>query len=236
MSNRRQERILEVGKQLRLPPGSSVQLPRDFDPGRTAVVTHKPRGKRLLTSAVKTISRYQRRLAAQEQDSVLVVIQALDAGGKDGTIRHMLSGVNPAGVRVHSFKQPTAEELAHDFLWRYRQHLPAPGEIAVFNRSHYEEVLVVRVHPELLEAERTAPASPGGDVWLERFAEINLWERELRDRGVRVVKLLLNISKEQQRVRFLRRWTCPRSTGSSRPATSASASTGTSTSTPSPRC
>jgi PPK2 family polyphosphate:nucleotide phosphotransferase len=162
-----------------------------------------------LRAAVEEISDYQRRLAAEEHDAVLVVLQALDAGGKDSTIRHVLSGVNPAGVHVTSFKQPTAEELAHDFLWRYRQRVPGPGQIAVFNRSHYEEVLVVRVHPELLE-QRRAPVDVGeGEVWQRRFAEINNWEQELVERRVHVIKLLLDISNEEQRVRFLRRCDLP---------------------------
>ena len=207
MSDTRQDRILKVAEPLRLGPGTTVSLPDDFDPAGTGDVAGKKRGRKLLKGAVKIISDYQRRLAAAESESVLLVIQALDAGGKDGTIRHVLSGVNPAGVVVNGFKQPSAEELAHDFLWRYRQHLPGPGQIVVFNRSHYEEVLVVRVHPDLLEAEHSPAAD--GDVWEQRFEEINAWERELVDRGVRIVKLLLNISKEEQRIRFLRRCDLP---------------------------
>ncbi len=208
MSDKRQERIKEVGEALRLAPGRTVSLPEAFDPGDTGKIKGKKQGKKLLRAAVKVISDYQRRLAAAEDQGVLLVLQALDAGGKDSTIRHVLSGVNPAGVAVHSFKQPSEEELAHDYLWRYRQNLPAPGQIAVFNRSHYEEVLVVRVHPEYLEAE----GSPGGDddVWRRRFAEINEWERDLVvNRGTRIIKLLLNISNEEQRIRFLRRCDLP---------------------------
>jgi len=209
MSDTQQERILRVGEPLRVRPGATVSLADDFDPGGTVEVTRKKQGKKLLKTAVKVISDYQRRLAAEERHGVLVVIQALDAGGKDGTIRHVLSGVNPAGVAVQSFKQPSDEELAHEFLWRYEKQLPAPGQIAVFNRSHYEEVLVVRVHPDHLEAEQTSPAANGGDVWQQRFSEINEWERDLDDHGVRIVKLLLNISNEEQRVRFLRRCDLP---------------------------
>jgi PPK2 family polyphosphate:nucleotide phosphotransferase len=208
MSDTRQERILKVGERLSLQPGATVSLADDFDPADTVEVSKK-QAKKLLKNAVKVISDYQRRLAAEERHGVLVVIQALDAGGKDGTIRHVLSGVNPAGVRVQSFKQPSAEELAHGFLWRYAQHLPAPGQIAVFNRSHYEEVLVVRVHPEHLEAQQTPATANGGDVWQQRFREINEWERDLDDHGVRIVKLLLNISNEEQRIRFLRRCDLP---------------------------
>jgi PPK2 family polyphosphate:nucleotide phosphotransferase len=209
MSDTQQERILRAGASLRLRPGATVNLADDFDPGDTGEVTGKKQGKKLLKKAVKAISDYQRRLAAEERDGVLVVIQALDAGGKDGTIRHVLSGVNPAGVAVQSFKQPSDEELAHDYLWRYKRHLPAPGHIAVYNRSHYEEVLVVRVHPEHLEAQQVPSNTNGGDVWQRRFDEINEWERDLVDDGVRIVKLMLNISNEEQRIRFLRRCDLP---------------------------
>jgi PPK2 family polyphosphate:nucleotide phosphotransferase len=209
MSDTRQARILRVGEQLRLRPGSTVSLADDFDPEDTGEVTGKKQGKKLLKTAVKVISDYQQLLAAEERHAVLVVVQALDAGGKDGTIRHVLSGVNPAGVAVQSFKQPSPEELAHGFLWRYEQHLPTPGQIAVFNRSHYEEVLVVRVHPEHLEAQQIPSAAKDADVWQRRFREINEFEHDLVDRGVRIVKLLLNISNEEQRVRFLRRCDLP---------------------------
>jgi PPK2 family polyphosphate:nucleotide phosphotransferase len=209
MSSTRRQQVLAVGEPLRLTPGSRVSVTEDFDPGDTAGIAGKKQGKKLLKTAVKVISDYQQRLAAEESDGVLVVIQALDAGGKDSTIRHVLSGVNPAGVAVHSFKQPTEDELAHEYLWRYSRQLPEPGQISVFNRSHYEEVLVVRVHPELLEAEGTPAGGDGDGVWQERFREINEWEHELVDKGVRIVKLLLNISNEEQRIRFLRRCDLP---------------------------
>ena len=140
---------------------------------------------------------------------MLVVLQALDAAGKDGTIRHVMSGVNPQGVAVHSFKVPSAEELSHDFLWRYQQRLPARGEITIFNRSHYEEVLVVRVHPENLDRQKMPLEAKGKDVWERRYREINDWEHYLVDNGFRIVKLFLNLSKEEQRIRFLRRCDLP---------------------------
>ena len=186
MSNARRQQIMRVGESLRLTPGATVTLTEDFDPGDTAGIAGRKQGKKLLKTAVKVISDYQQRLAAEERDGVLVVIQALDAGGKDGTIRHVLSGVNPAGVAVHSFKQPTEEELAHEYLWRYARQLPSPGQIVVFNRSHYEEVLVVRVHPELLEAEGNQAGSDGDSVWQQRFREINEWEHGLVDEGVEI--------------------------------------------------
>jgi PPK2 family polyphosphate:nucleotide phosphotransferase len=154
------------------------------------------------------LSEYQERLAAQDTWGVLVVLQALDAAGKDGTIRHVMSGVNPQGVAVHSFKVPSAEELGHDYLWRYARRLPARGEIGIFNRSHYEEVLVVRVHPEVL-ARQQLPKSPKRDLWKRRYREINDWERYLTENGIRIVKLFLNLSKEEQRTRFLRRIALP---------------------------
>jgi PPK2 family polyphosphate:nucleotide phosphotransferase len=186
-----------------------MRLPGDADPGATDAVRGKKRGKKLLKTAVSLISDAQERLAAEERRSLLVVLQAIDAGGKDSTIRHVFSGVNPAGVRVHSFKQPTEEELAHDYLWRYRRRIPSRGEIAVFNRSHYEEVLVVRVHPHLLEARGLSAEGDLRALWQERYREINSWEHQLSESGTHIVKLLLNISKEEQRLRFLRRLDLP---------------------------
>ena len=163
----------------------------------------------MLKEGVRLLSEYQARLAAQDTWGVLVVLQALDAAGKDGTIRHMMSGVNPQGVAVHSFKVPSAEELDHDFLWRYAQRLPSRGEIGIFNRSHYEEVAVVRVHPENLDREKLPRSAKQGDVWQRRYREINDWERYLTDNGIRIVKLFLNLSNEKQRIRLLRRLDLP---------------------------
>ena len=140
---------------------------------------------------------------------MLVVLQALDAGGKDGTIKHVMSGVNPQGVTVHSFKVPSADELSHDYLWRLRPALPARGEIGIFNRSHYEEVLVVRVHPENLAGPAAARGRQRQGIWHRRYREINDWERYLIDNGIQVVKLFLNLSKEEQRPRFLKRIDVP---------------------------
>ena len=140
---------------------------------------------------------------------MLIVLQALDAAGKDGTIRHVMSGVNPQGVKVHSFKVPSSEELDHDYFWRFAQRLPARGEIGIFNRSYYEEVLVVRVHPDLLEHQKLPKDNRGPGLWKRRFQEINNWERNLNDNGIKVVKLFLNLSREEQRTRFLRRIDLP---------------------------
>jgi PPK2 family polyphosphate:nucleotide phosphotransferase len=165
----------------------------------------KKDGAGLLQTGVELLSEYQERLAAQDTYGVLVVLQAMDAAGKDGTIRHVMSGVNPQGVSVRSFKVPSAEELDHDFLWRYNRALPGRGEIGIFNRSHYEEVLVVRVHPENLKRQRLPKEARGKDVWERRYREINEWERHLVDNGFKIVKLFLNLSEEEQRIRFLKR-------------------------------
>jgi PPK2 family polyphosphate:nucleotide phosphotransferase len=189
---------------LRVAPGSKVVL-ADHDPAYRAGWIHKEDAQEQLRVSIEMLAEYQDRLAAQDTFAVLVVLQGIDAAGKDGTIRHVMSGVNPQGVNVHSFKVPSEEELSHDFLWRYVQHLPARGQIGIFNRSHYEEVLVVRVHPELTERERLPPVSTHGNLWKRRFREINEWERYLVDNGIRIVKLFLNLSREQQRIRFLER-------------------------------
>jgi PPK2 family polyphosphate:nucleotide phosphotransferase len=196
--------LARVVEPFRVEPGRTVVLHRDFDPGYKAGLA-KEDSAELLGIGVETLASYQERLAAQDTYGVLVVIQALDAGGKDGTIRHVMSGVNPQGVQVHSFKVPSVEELDHDFLWRYARRLPGRGQIGIFNRSHYEEVLVVRVHAELLDKQQLPPAAKKGDIWKRRFGEINDWERYLADNGFKVVKLFLNLSKEEQRKRFLAR-------------------------------
>jgi PPK2 family polyphosphate:nucleotide phosphotransferase len=190
---------------LQVKPGSRVDLARDFDPGARFGVRKKKDGPDLLRQGVKLLADDQDRLAAQDTYGVLVVLQALDAAGKDGTIRHVLSGVNPQGVRVSSFKQPSPAELRHDYLWRHARELPARGEIGIFNRSHYEEVLVARVHRAILDSEKLPPERSPGNIWARRYREINDWERYLADNGIRVVKMFLNVSREEQRTRFLRR-------------------------------
>jgi PPK2 family polyphosphate:nucleotide phosphotransferase len=198
-------RIDEFVANLRVEPGREVVLSRDFDPGARFGVEDKARGKELLKEGVELLSEFQARLAAQDTYAVLLCLQALDAGGKDGTIRHVMSGVNPQGVEVHSFKVPSAEELDHDYLWRYQRRLPARGHIGIFNRSHYEEVLVVRVHEAILENQQLPPSAKRAGIWERRYREINDWERYLVDNGYRVVKVFLNLSKAEQRTRFLDR-------------------------------
>jgi PPK2 family polyphosphate:nucleotide phosphotransferase len=196
--------VKDVTEPLRIAPGSVVDLGRDHDPADTGHVSH-PEAKALLAEGVGLLTEYQDRLAAQDTFGLLVVLQGLDASGKDGTIKHVLSGVNPAGVVVHGFKQPSAEELSHDYLWRYQRALPGRGQIGIFNRSHYEEVLVVRVHPEVRRAERLPETAPGDELWTRRFREINQWERYLTDNGIAVVKIMLNLSKGEQARRFRKR-------------------------------
>jgi len=209
MADKRAERIAELISPLRVRPGSAVDLREQFDPAWKAGYVKKKDGTELLQTGIALLADYQARLAAQDRYGVLVCLQALDAGGKDGTIRHVMSGVNPQGVRVSGFKVPSAEELDHDYLWRYARRLPTRGEIGIFNRSHYEEVLVVRVHPEILDRQRLPADARDGRLWHRRFREINDWERYLTDNGFRLVKLFLNLSKEEQRRRFLKRIDLP---------------------------
>jgi PPK2 family polyphosphate:nucleotide phosphotransferase len=185
-------------------PGSTVRLSRDHDPSYTGPVT-RPEADALLAEGVDLLATYQDRLAAQDTFGMLLVLQGLDASGKDSTIKHVMSGLNPQGVTVRAFKQPSAEELNHDFLWRYQCALPGRGRIGIFNRSHYEEVLVVRVHPELLAGERLPAATRKHGVWGRRYREINDWERYLVGNGIHVVKIMLNVSKQEQARRFLKR-------------------------------
>jgi PPK2 family polyphosphate:nucleotide phosphotransferase len=185
-------------------PGSAVKLSRDHDPGYTGDVTRAQAGA-LLAEGVEVLAEYQDRLAAQDTFGVLLVLQGIDASGKDSTIKHVMSGVNPQAVAVRAFKQPSAEDLNHDFLWRYQRALPGRGAIGIFNRSHYEEVLVVRVHQDLLAAERVPAAARKGGIWARRYRGINDWERYLADNGIQVVKIMLNVSKREQGKRFLKR-------------------------------
>jgi PPK2 family polyphosphate:nucleotide phosphotransferase len=209
MTDKRAKRIAELIAPLRVKPGSKVNLARDFDPAYKADILKKKDGAPLLQTGIEMLCDYQARLAAQDTYGVLMCLQALDAGGKDGTIRHVMNGVNPQGVHVNSFKVPSSEELDHDYLWRYARRLPARGDIGIFNRSHYEEVLVVRVHPENLSRQKLPKEARGKDVWDRRYREINDWERYLSDNGFKLVKLFLNLSKEEQRARFLKRIDLP---------------------------
>jgi PPK2 family polyphosphate:nucleotide phosphotransferase len=201
------KRIKRLAEQTQVKPGTPVRLPNDYDPAFTGGFGKEvgQDAEDLVRQGVELLAEYQERLAAQNSQALLVILQGMDASGKDSTIKHVLSGVNPQGVEVHSFKVPSAEELSHDYLWRYARALPGRGKIGIFNRSHYEEVLVVRVHPEFLDAQRLPPETRGAGIWRRRFREINDWERYLLDSGIHVVKLFLNLSREEQRKRFLAR-------------------------------
>lgn len=191
----------------RIEHGAGFRL-RDHDPadaGGDQGAPDKAAGASRLADAVHRLSALQERLFAQGRWSLLCVFQAMDAGGKDGTIGHVLSGVNPAGVRVVSFKAPGPEELARDFLWRVHAQVPRRGEIGVFNRSHYEEVLAVRVHPELLERQRLPDAVTGADLWRGRLEDIAAFEAYLARQGVAILKFFLHVSRKEQRRRLLAR-------------------------------
>ncbi len=166
----------------------------------------KPRAKKHLDSFIDELSASQELLWASDTHAVLVVLQAMDAAGKDGTIKHVMSGINPQGCQVTAFKQPSAEELEHDFLWRCAKALPERGRIGIFNRSYYENVLVVRVHPELLVDRQAAPGDDApASLWRHRFDDINAFERHLHRNGTRIVKIFLHVSRDEQKKRFLKR-------------------------------
>jgi PPK2 family polyphosphate:nucleotide phosphotransferase len=185
-------------KRFAVAPGGKIDLKKDFDPSDTAGYEKPENASAFLDEGVEFLADYQERLYAENSRSLLVVLQALDAAGKDSTIEHVMSGVNPQGCQVYSFKAPTPEELDHDFLWRAVKALPARGNIGIFNRSHYEEVLVVRVHPQFLTGQRLPPRTLGDSLWARRFEEINNWEKYLVDNGTDIVKIYLNVSKEEQ--------------------------------------
>jgi PPK2 family polyphosphate:nucleotide phosphotransferase len=197
--------LIELVEQLRVPPGAKVKLERDHDPRFKPAWAKKHDAQLYLDTTTELLAGYQDRLFAQQRYGMVVVLQGIDASGKDGTIKHVMRGMNPQGVAVHSFKVPSEEDLSHDFLRRQAVVLPSRGQIGVFNRSHYEEVLVVRVHPELLDREGLPDSARGPDIWRRRYAEINDWERYLVANGFPVLKLFLNISREEQRRRFLDR-------------------------------
>jgi PPK2 family polyphosphate:nucleotide phosphotransferase len=202
----------ELIRRLRVPPGKKIRI-KDYDPGWAQTEELKQLGKDVIKARAREVlkrnladlTEAQELLYASDVYSVLVVFQAMDAAGKDGTIKHVMSGVNPQGVQVFSFKQPSAEELDHNFLWRCMKALPERGRIGIFNRSYYEEVLVVRVHPELLERQRLPPGKRGESFWQERYEDINAFERHLVRNGTVILKFFLNVSKKEQKKRFLER-------------------------------
>ena len=191
-----------------VPPGKKIRL-KDYDPGSTNHYKDKNDASEKLRMDIERLAKYQDLLYAQNTFALLIILQAMDTAGKDGTIEHVMSGVNPQGTQVHSFKAPSAEELDHDFLWRSMKALPERGEIGIFNRSYYEEVLVVRVHPEILDLQKLPPAAKGKSIWMLRFDEINEFEKYLVRNGIIVLKFFLNVSKDEQKRRLLTRIDTP---------------------------
>jgi PPK2 family polyphosphate:nucleotide phosphotransferase len=200
----------EVLKKFRVAPGEKFRL-KDHDPAwdgddNVPKEQRKEFAAKILSQDVAALAEAQELLWADDSWSLLVIFQALDAAGKDGTIKHVMSGVNPQGVQVHSFKHPSAEELDHNFLWRCMKALPERGRIGIFNRSYYEEVLIVQVHPELVAAQRIPGANPSDrKFWEHRYDDINNFEKHLARNGTAIVKFFLNVSKDEQRKRFLDR-------------------------------
>ncbi len=204
----------EIIDQWRVPPGKSIDL-EDYDPGwagdpKLPKAERKRFAEEVLTQDLSALAEAQDRLYAANSWSILIILQAMDAAGKDSTIKHVMSGVNPQGCQVYSFKHPSAQELDHNFLWRYARVVPERGRIGIFNRSYFEEVLVVRVHPELVRAERIPGAKLNGDFWDDRYADINAFERHLARNSTVILKFFLHLSKDEQRKRFLKRLKDPR--------------------------
>src|SRR5689334_5106641 len=199
------KRIQNYVRPFRVTSGNGFDL-KEFDPGDTrGLKMDKGAAAELLQRGSEWLATEQDMLYAQDRWSLLLIFQAMDAAGKDGTIKHVMSGVNPQGCQVYSFKQPSAEEIDHDFLWRCATRLPERGRIGVFNRSYYEEVLVVRVHPQILAAEHLPLTLVHDDIWAERFEDIRGFERYLARQGTVIRKFFLHVSPEEQRKRFLSR-------------------------------
>jgi len=200
----------EFSKPFRVSKGDKFRL-KDVDPGDTLGLKSedKPRAKEALATGVEALAQLQDMLYAQDRWAVLLIFQAMDAAGKDGAIKHVMSGINPQGCQVFSFKAPTSEDLDHDYLWRCMKSLPERGRIGIFNRSYYEETLVVRVHPEFLQKQQLPRDLVTKDIWRERFQDIRSFERYLARNGVAIRKFFLHVSKKEQKRRFLERLDTP---------------------------
>ena len=195
-------------ERLIVPPGKTIKL-KEYDPAYTGKFSSKEDAAEKLESDIAALAALQDVLYAQNSFSLLLIFQAMDAAGKDGVIKHVMSGVNPQGCQVVSFKTPSAEELAHDYLWRSMKQVPERGRIGIFNRSYYEEVLVVRVHPEILGSQKIPRELVTKDIWKERFEQINAYERYLSRNGTVILKFFLNVSNGEQKKRFLERIDTP---------------------------
>ena len=199
------KKIKEIYKRVLVPPGRKVSL-KDYDPDYTGGLDiNEDEARAKLREGIEELAELQDMLYAQDRYALLVVLQALDAAGKDGTIKHVMSGINPQGCEVHSFKAPSEEELDHDYLWRCMRRLPERGRIGIFNRSYYEEVLVVRVHPQILESQKIPDEYKTKEIFRRRYEQINNFEQYLVENGTRVLKIYLNVSREEQKARFLQR-------------------------------
>lgn len=200
------ERVAQLVKPYRITSGKGFRL-RDFSPADTAGLksADKAEAKEMLERGVEWLAEQQDMLYAQDHWAVLLVFQAMDAAGKDGTIKHVTSGINPQGCSVTSFKQPSSEELDHDYLWRCMRHVPARGQIGIFNRSYYEEVLVVKVHQELLRRQKLHPSLVTKKIWKQRYEDIASYEHYLVRNGILVLKFFLHVSKAEQKRRFMER-------------------------------
>jgi len=229
------DRIQKLVHPFRITKGESFRL-KEFDPADTGGMTlDKAQGAELVQLGTKWLAEEQDMLYAQDRWSLLLIFQAMDAAGKDSTIKHVMSGVNPQGCQVFSFKQPSSEELDHDFMWRYVIRLPERGRIGIFNRSYYEEVLVVRVHPEVLRREKLPPQLVGEEIWDERLADIARFEDYVSRQGTKILKFFLNVSRKEQKRRFEQRLDEPEKNWNTPLPTSWSASSGTITWRPSRR-
>jgi PPK2 family polyphosphate:nucleotide phosphotransferase len=187
-----------------VPPRTKIKL-SDYPPEDTGPFKNKEEAAQKLETDITKLPELQARLYAQDNYALLIILQGIDAAGKDGTIKHVMSGVNPTGCQVTSFKSPSQEELDHDYLWRHIKALPARGMIGIFNRSYYEEVLVVRVHPELLAHEKLPRIPKPKELWEQRYREMNEFEHYLSDNGCEILKFFLHLSKDEQKRRFLKR-------------------------------
>jgi PPK2 family polyphosphate:nucleotide phosphotransferase len=194
----------ELTLHFRIDNGRGLRL-KTFDPADTRHFKSKAKAEETLQRDIERLSALQEKMYAQDRWALMIVLQAMDAAGKDSTIKHVMSGVNPQGCEVVSFKTPSNEDLQHDYLWRETPHLPERGHIGIFNRSYYEEVLVVRVHPELLQTQKIPPQLVTKNIWEERFEDINAFERHLTRNGTVIRKFFLHVSREEQKKRFLER-------------------------------
>ena len=198
----------DISEPFRIAKGEKFRL-KDYDPADTGGLKDKEKALKTLQRGVELLSHFQEKLYAQDRWAMLMIFQAMDAAGKDGAIKHVMSGINPQGCSVTSFKAPSSEELDHDYMWRAHKAIPERGKIGLFNRSYYEEVLVVRVHQEILGAQHLPKELLGKDIWAKRYEDINNFETYLANNGVIVLKFFLHLSKGEQKKRFLERLEMP---------------------------